>query len=99
PGMFGTAQIRLSTTQTAVFAPATAVLKIANADAIYVIEGNRAQFRIVQLGEAQGEMIRIDAGLEAGAAVATNNLDKLADGAAVRLIDVSGTATATAGSR
>jgi RND family efflux transporter MFP subunit len=98
PGMFGTAQIRLSTTDTAVFAPATAVLKIANADAIYVIEGNRAQLRIVQLGEAQGGMIRIDAGLEAGAVVATNNLDKLADGAAVRLIDVSG-AAATAGSR
>jgi hypothetical protein len=46
----------------------------------------------------QGGMIRIDAGLEAGAVVATNNLDKLADGAAVRLIDVSA-AAATAGSR
>ena len=80
--------------------PRHAVLRIANADAIYVIEGNRAQLRIVQLGEAQGGMIRIDAGLEAGAVVATNNLDKLADGAAVRLIDVSGAAAAsTAGAR
>ena len=100
PGMFGTAQIRLPSTEAAVFAPASAVLKIANADALYVIEGNRAQLRIVQLAEAQGELIRIDAGLEAGAVVATNNLDKLADGAAVRVLDGSGVAAAsTAGSR
>ena len=98
--MFGTAQIRLSTTETAVFAPAEAVLKIANADAIYVIEGNRAQLRIVQLGEVQGGLIRIDAGLEAGAVVATSNLHKLADGAAVRVPDGSGAPVAsTAGSR
>jgi RND family efflux transporter MFP subunit len=96
PGMFGSAQIRMSATETAVFAPANAVLKIANADAMYVIEGNRAQLRVVQLGEAQGGMIRIDAGLPEGAVVATNNLDKLVDGAAVHLMDAPDAAAPTA---
>ena len=99
PGMFGTAQIGLATTETAVFAPAEALLKIADADALYVIEGNRAQLRVVQLGERQGGLIRIDAGLQDGAVVATNNLDKLADGAAVRLIDAPRAAASTARSR
>jgi RND family efflux transporter MFP subunit len=95
PGMFASAQILMATTETAVFAPADAVLKIANADAIYVIEGNRAQLRIVQLGEAQDGMVRIDTGLQEGAVVATNNLAKLADGAAVSMTDASGAAAAS----
>ena len=99
PGMFGSAQIRLSGTEAAVFVPADAVLKIANADAVYVIEGNRAELRVVQLGEEQNGMIRIDAGLQEGAVVATNNLDKLVDGAAVRLTDAPETAAPTGRSR
>ena len=85
PGMFGSAEIQLSATEAAVFAPAGAVLKIANADAMYVIEESKAHLRVVQLGEQQDGMIRIDAGLQEGAVVATNNLDKLFDGAAVRV--------------
>jgi RND family efflux transporter MFP subunit len=99
PGMFGSALIRLPVTETAVFAPADAVLKIANADAMYVIEENRAHLRVVQLGEARSGMVRVDAGLEEGALVATNNLDKLADGAAVRVTDAPGGIAPTSGSR
>ncbi len=72
------------------FAPAEAVLKIADADAMYVVEENTAHLRVVQLGEAQNGMVRVDAGLQEGAMVATNNLDKLSDGAAVRLTDAAG---------
>ena len=89
PGMFGTAQIRLPATETAMFVPSGAVLKIANADAVYVIEGDRAQLRIVQLGDARDGMVRIESGVQEGAIVATNNLDKLVDGAAVRLTQAS----------
>jgi RND family efflux transporter MFP subunit len=99
PGMFGTAQIRLPATEQAIFAPAEAVLKIANADAVYVIDGNRVQLRVVQLGEAQDGMVRIDAGVQEGAVVATRNLDKLADGAAVRLMDASEAAAPAAAAR
>jgi len=89
PGMFGTAQIRLPATETAMFVPSGAVLKIANTDAVYVIEGDRAQLRIVQLGDARDGMVRIESGVQEGAIVATNNLDKLVDGAAVRLTQAS----------
>lgn len=99
PGMFGTAQIRLPATETAVFVPTDAVLKIANADAMYVIEGNRAELRVVQLGDVQSGMIRVDAGVQEGAVVATNNLDKLVDGAAVRLMDAPEGSAPTARSR
>jgi len=85
PGMFGTAQIRLPAVETALFVPSEALLKIANTDAVYVIEGDRAQLRIVQLGDARGGMMRIESGLQEGAIVATGNLDKLVDGAGVRL--------------
>jgi len=95
PGMFGTAQILLSATETAVFAPADAVFRVADADAIYVIEDDRARLRVVQLGEAQDGTVRIDAGLQEGAVVATSNLDKLSDGAAVRVTDASGSAGRT----
>jgi RND family efflux transporter MFP subunit len=85
PGMFGTAQIRLPATETALFVPSEALMKIANTDAVYLIDGDRAQLRIVQLGDTRGGMVRIESGLQEGAIVATNNLDKLVDGAAVRL--------------
>ena len=98
PGMFGSAQVRLPATEAAVFVPAGAVLRIANANAMYVIEENRAHLRVVQLGAAQNGMVRVDAGLQEGALVATNNLDKLADGAAVRL-DAPGGVAPTSGSR
>ena len=65
PGMFASAQIRLPATEAAVFAPAGAVLKIANADAMYVIEGDRAHLRVM-LGAAQNGMVRVDAGLQEG---------------------------------
>jgi len=87
PGMFGSAQIRLSTSETAMFAPAAAVRKVADADAVYVIDNNRAQLRVVQLGEEQKGMVRILAGLQEGALVATDNLDKLFDGVGVRVTE------------
>jgi membrane fusion protein, multidrug efflux system len=99
PGMFGTAQIRLPAVETALFAPAEALLKIANTDAVYVIEGDRAQLRIVQLGDARGGMVRIESGLQDGAIVATNNLDKLVDGAGVRLTQAAGGAAPAARAR
>jgi RND family efflux transporter MFP subunit len=99
PGMFASAQIRLPATETALFAPSAAILKIANADALYVIDGNRAQLRIVQLGDAQGGMVRIESGLQEGVLVATTNLDKLVDGAAVRLVDTTAAAAPAARAR
>jgi membrane fusion protein (multidrug efflux system) len=96
PGMFGTVQIRLSATETGVFAPTDAVLKVADAAAVYVIAGGRAQLRVVQLGEQRNGMTRVASGLDEGAVVATNNLDKLFDGASVRMTKASDASDAAA---
>jgi RND family efflux transporter MFP subunit len=90
PGMFGSAQILLAATETAVFAPADAVFSVADADAMYVVEDNRARLRVVQLGDTQQGVVRVDAGLQEGAIVATSNLDKLSDGASVRVTEAAG---------
>lgn len=86
PGMFGSAQVHLPATEPAVFVPAAAVIKIAGgtSSAVYVIEENKAQVRVVQLGEERDGMIRVHAGLRGGESLATSNLDRLYAGALVR---------------
>jgi membrane fusion protein (multidrug efflux system) len=86
PGMFGSAQIRLPTTEQAVFVPLDAIVAIANGEssAVYAIVEGNAQLRVVQTGEALGDAVRIVAGLNAGTVVATTQLDQLFDGAPVR---------------
>ena len=86
PGMSGSAQVSLPTTEPAVFVPSAAVVKVAGGTslAVYVVEGETAQVRIVQIGAEQEGMIRIQAGLRGGEVIATSNLGQLFDGAAVR---------------
>jgi RND family efflux transporter MFP subunit len=87
PGMFGTAEIHLPATQRAWYVPASAVATIANgqSSAVYVIEGSTARVRVIQTGEAENGMVRVLAGLDGTALVATSALDQLFDGAAVRV--------------
>ena len=88
PGMFGTAEIHLPATERAVFVPATAVASIANgqSSAVYVVDETTARVRVVQVGERQDGMVRILAGLDGHAVVATSALNQLFDGAQVRAI-------------
>jgi RND family efflux transporter MFP subunit len=86
PGMFGTAEIRLPDTERAMFVPSAAVATIANgqSSAVYVVEDGTARVRVVQLGEAQDGMVRVLAGLDGHAVVATSALNQLFDGVKVR---------------
>lgn len=86
PGMFGTAEIHLPATERAFFVPATAVASIANgqSSAVYVVDETTARVRVVQVGERQDGMVRILAGLDGHAVVATSALNQLFDGAKVR---------------
>jgi RND family efflux transporter MFP subunit len=88
PGMFGTAEIHLPATERALFVPATAVASIANgqSSAVYVVDDTTARVRVVQVGERQDGMVRILAGLDGQAVVATSALTQLFDGATVRAI-------------
>jgi len=91
PGMFGTAEINLPATERAVFVPAAAVATIANgqSSAVYVIDGSVAHVRVVQTAEANNGMVRIQAGLDEHAVVATSGLRQLFDGAKVRTSQAS----------
>lgn len=86
PGMFGTAEIHLPATERAFYVPSAAVATIANgqSSAVYVVDDTTARLRVVQVGEAQHGMVRILAGLDGHAVVATSALDQLFDGARVR---------------
>jgi RND family efflux transporter MFP subunit len=86
PGMFGTAEIHLPARQRAVYVPSAAIATIANgqSSAVYVVDGTTARVRVVQVGESENGQVRILAGLDGQAVVATTALDQLFDGAKVR---------------
>jgi multidrug efflux pump subunit AcrA (membrane-fusion protein) len=50
---------------------------------VYVISGERAEERIVTIGQAADDLIEITTGLKTGEIVATTNVEKLSDGAHV----------------
>lgn len=86
PGMFGTAEIQLAATEPALFVPRSTIGTIANGESsiVYIIDGDRARVRVVQLGEELDGMSRVLAGVEGGSLVATNPA-QLFDGAPVRV--------------
>lgn len=84
-GMFGTARIVLPSNDQGVFVPATAVItdEVTQSSSLYVIEDGIARLRVVQIGEREGEYIRIFSGVAENETVATGNLKELFDGATV----------------
>lgn len=86
-GMFATAQILRSAGNTAVFVPRAAVFSDQNTQSyrVFVIEGEFAKLRVVQLGADEGETIQILSGVNADEVVATSNLGQLYEGARVKL--------------
>jgi RND family efflux transporter MFP subunit len=86
PGMFGTGEIHLPAKERAWYVPAAAIATVANgqSSAVYVIEGTTARVRVVQTGPAENGLVRILAGVESKATVATSALGQLYDGAPVR---------------
>jgi membrane fusion protein (multidrug efflux system) len=85
PGMFASAKIYQQGGGQGIFIPRSAVLTEANVASarVYSIEGDVARVRVVQVGEQEGDMIRVLNGIAAGDVVITNNLEQLYDGAKV----------------
>lgn len=93
PGMFATARVTQPGGTQGVFVPRAAVLTNpnTNSSSIYVVERDPtnenaevARLRVVQLGEDEGEMLRILSGLRGEETVITSNLGELFDGAQIR---------------
>jgi hypothetical protein len=51
---------------------------------VFVIKDGKAQERLVQLGQTEGDLVEIKNGVTAGESVATSNIEQLSDGTAVR---------------
>lgn len=85
PGMFGTAQIVLSTSDSGVFVPITAVMtdETTLSSSVYVIKDGVARLTVVQIGDKEDDQIRIIMGIGENETVATSNLQDLYDGATV----------------
>jgi membrane fusion protein (multidrug efflux system) len=83
PGSFVTARIEQASQRPAILIPASAVRASGATSRVYVIAGDRAEERIVTLGDTTGERVEVVTGLRTGEQVAIGNQDRLTDGAAV----------------
>jgi membrane fusion protein, multidrug efflux system len=85
PGLFATAFLQMPASAPALLVPATAVETVAGTSRVYVVNGEKAEERIVTTGERVGDRIEIASGVRAGETVAVNPRGKLADGARVQV--------------
>ncbi|HEX7999104.1 MAG TPA: efflux RND transporter periplasmic adaptor subunit [Pyrinomonadaceae bacterium] len=84
PGQFATVRILLPESTAAVLVPARAVRTESGTSHVFVIKNGRAEQRIVQLGQAEGDLVEIKSGVVADELVATSGVETLSDGMAVR---------------
>jgi membrane fusion protein (multidrug efflux system) len=80
PGSFATALIEQGTRSPGILAPGAAVRTVAGTSRVFVVSGDRAEERIVTVGQPAGDLVEITSGLKAGENVATTNVATLADG-------------------
>jgi RND family efflux transporter MFP subunit len=87
PNMFATVRILQPGGDQGVFVPRTAVINDPNTNSsrVFVIDGNTARLVVVQVGEAENDLMRVTSGLSGGERVATSNVEQLFDGATVEV--------------
>ncbi|HEY0546929.1 MAG TPA: efflux RND transporter periplasmic adaptor subunit [Pyrinomonadaceae bacterium] len=85
-GMFATAQIVRQGGSKSVFVPRAAVFSDQNTQSyrVFVIQGDTAKLRVVQIGAEEGDTIQILSGVQADETVATSNVQQLFEGARVK---------------
>lgn len=84
PGQFATVRILQERTAPAVLVPARAVVTEAGVSRVFVIKDGRAEQRLVQTGQTEGDLIEVKSGVAADEQVATSGLERLSDGVAVK---------------
>jgi len=87
PGMFATARVVLPGSTPGIFVPQSAVITdpTTNSSQVFMIREGRARLAVVQLGEKDGDQVRILSGIPTDAVVATDHLQDLYDGQTVRI--------------
>ena len=85
PGLFATAFLQKPASAPALLVPASSVETVAGTSRVYVVNGARAEERIVTTGERVGDRVEVVTGLKAGETVAVNPRGKLADGTPLQI--------------
>jgi membrane fusion protein (multidrug efflux system) len=83
PGSFATAQIEQESKKPGILVPVAAVRTVSGSSRVFVVATDRAEERLVTVGQAVDELVEIATGLKAGERVATTNVTQLVDGALV----------------
>jgi membrane fusion protein, multidrug efflux system len=83
PGSFATAQIEQESKKPGILVPAAAVRTVSGSSRVFVVATNRAEERLVTIGQTVEDLVEITTGLKAGERVATTNVTLLVDGALV----------------
>jgi membrane fusion protein, multidrug efflux system len=83
PGFFATAQIEQAAMVPGVLVPAAAVRTVSGTARVFVVEGDRAEERIVTAGQVIGDRVEIASGLKPGERVVTTGVEQLVDGVRV----------------
>jgi multidrug efflux pump subunit AcrA (membrane-fusion protein) len=84
PGQFATIRVLLPESTPAVLVPLRAVRTESGTSTVFVIRDGRAESRLVQLGQTEGDLVEIKSGVAANELVATSNVEALSDGMPVR---------------
>ena len=87
PGMFATARVALPGSTPGIFVPQSALITdpTTNSSQVFTIREGRARLAVVQVGEKDGDLVRILSGIPADTVVATDHLQDLYDGQAVKV--------------
>jgi RND family efflux transporter MFP subunit len=84
PGLFATARIAQSKPEPTIFVPQAAVRTDGGVAKVFVIQDGRAVEKLVQLGDAENDLIQVKQGLTENEKVAVTNVQQLFDGVTVR---------------
>lgn len=83
PGLFATARIEQAEQTAAILIPRAAVATTGEVSRVFVIKGDRAEERLISLGQAVGDRVEATSGLAAGDRVVVGGREKLRDGATI----------------
>lgn len=84
PGLFTSARIQLPGTSPTPVVPAAAVRTDAGVSKLFVVKGDRAELRFVQLGRQTDRVVEVVRGVTTGERVVASEVDRLADGTLVQ---------------
>jgi RND family efflux transporter MFP subunit len=84
PGQFATIRVLMPESTPATLVPARAVKTDGTTSRVFIIKDGVAHERLVATGQADGDLIEIKGNVTADDAVATSNVEQLADGVPVR---------------